>query len=365
MSIAILGAARRVGFWALLGMLWAGAALPAEAVTTPESRPATLVRHPEKAWLQAIVRAGNRLVAVGERGLILYSDDTGRSWIQARVPVAVTMTAVFFVDERHGWAVGHYGTVLHSDDGGKNWRRQLDGVTAAQIELAAAGRQAGAAGGRRQASARRLVDDGPDKPFLDLLFFDADNGIVVGAYNLAFRTSDGGRTWESLMGGIDNPGENHLYAIRGTRARLYIVGEQGLVLRSSDGGRTFGRLTSPYEGSYFSAAVLPSGDLVVAGLRGNAYRLTGQGDHWTRIELPTPVSVTALAVDGQRLYFANQAGQVYESEDDGQHLKPRALAQMPMLTGLLPLADGSLFATGLQGVARLAPASTVKDSGAD
>ncbi|MBB6082990.1 WD40/YVTN/BNR-like repeat-containing protein [Castellaniella defragrans] len=389
MGIAMLGAAPRLGFCALLGLCWAVPAWPAGAVAAPESRPALVAQHPEKAWLQAVVRAGSRLVAVGERGLILYSDDAGVHWTQARVPVSVTLTAVSFVDERQGWAVGHYGTVLHSDDGGQTWRRQLDGVAAARIELAAAEREAAgnpagglaaehpadgspaagplaaerragaAAAEKRLAAARRLVQDGPDKPFFDLHFFDAANGIIVGAYNLAFRTHDGGRTWESLMGGIANPGANHLYAIRGTRDRLYVVGEQGLVFRSDDGGRSFGRLATPYQGSYFSAAVLPSGDLVVAGLRGNAWRLSGPGDHWTQIELPAPVSVTALAVDGRRLYFANQAGQVYASDADAAAPRALQLPPMPMLTGLLPLADGTLVATGLQGVARLAPAAAV------
>lgn len=354
-----MNAVKKIGLRMLLGLLVAGAALPAaaEAVAAPELRPATLLKHPEKAWLQAITKAGQRLVAVGERGLILYSDDAGNNWRQARVPVAVTLTAVFFASDKQGWAVGHYGTVLHSEDGGESWQRQLDGVTAARLELAAAERQAGDGeiAAKRLAAAQQLVDDGPDKPFFDLYFADDKNGIVVGAYNLAFRTSDGGRTWESLMDRIANPKGNHLYAIRAAGDKLYLVGEQGLVFRSADGGRSFGRLAVPYQGSYFTAAILQSGELVVAGLRGNAYRLVEQGSHWERIELPTPVSVTALAVAGDRLYLANQAGQVYASSDGGRSLQPLATPAMPMLTGLLPVAGGDLIATGLRGIARLAP----------
>ena len=43
--------------------------------------------------LQAITQAGQRLVAVGERGLVLLSDDAGKHWRQAQVPVSVTLTA--------------------------------------------------------------------------------------------------------------------------------------------------------------------------------------------------------------------------------------------------------------------------------
>src|SRR5690554_871087 len=48
--------------------------------------------------LTDIARAGNRVVAVGEHGNIIYSDDGGSQWQQARVPVSVNLTAVTFVD---------------------------------------------------------------------------------------------------------------------------------------------------------------------------------------------------------------------------------------------------------------------------
>ena len=61
----------------------------------------------------SVTRAGKRLVSVGERGLVLLSDDDGRSWRQARsVPVSVALTQVRFVSDTLGWAVGHSGVVL-------------------------------------------------------------------------------------------------------------------------------------------------------------------------------------------------------------------------------------------------------------
>ena len=45
-------------------------------------------------------RAGNRLVAVGERGTILLSDD-GQAWRQVPSPVSVGLTGVSFGDDQH------------------------------------------------------------------------------------------------------------------------------------------------------------------------------------------------------------------------------------------------------------------------
>jgi len=81
--------------------------------------PAIMVKAPTKVLLVAITRApDNRLVAVGEHGVAIYSDDNGTSWTQASVPVNVTLTCVSFATAKIGWAAGHYGVVLNTQDGG-------------------------------------------------------------------------------------------------------------------------------------------------------------------------------------------------------------------------------------------------------
>ena len=119
----------------------------------------------------SVARAGQRLVAVGERGFIIVSDDNGGTWKQVSSPISMTLVKVRFIDDREGWAVGHAGVVLHSQDGGLSWSKQLDGVQAAEIELQEAKRFDNA---EKIAQAQQLVDDGPDKPLLDLLFLVLD-----------------------------------------------------------------------------------------------------------------------------------------------------------------------------------------------
>ena len=83
--------------------------------------------------LLAVTRAGDRLVAVGSRGLIVRSEDQGKTWIQSSVPVQSDLLAVNFPNSLNGWAVGHEGVILHSIDGGKTWVKQLDGRVAANV----------------------------------------------------------------------------------------------------------------------------------------------------------------------------------------------------------------------------------------
>lgn len=265
--------------------------------------------------LNGAARAGTRVVVVGQRGHILYSDDQGATWTQASVPVSVDLVAVHFPTPRAGWAVGHSGVVLATHDGGVTWVKQLDGRTAAQEMVEYYDRQ-GASGALRD-EVKRFVDEGPDKPFLDVWFDDENVGYVVGLFSLVFRTEDGGRHWVPWFDRTDNPKRSHLYAVRRVGDDVYIAGEQGMVLKLDQKGQRFRAVPTPYDGTYFGIAGKP-GSAVVFGLRGNAYRTTDGGASWSKVDTRIPVGLTAATVmpDG-RLVLASQAGHMLVSSDAG------------------------------------------------
>ena len=73
-------------------------AAPAPATQEPPlaAEPARLAA---RGLLIAIASAGPRLVAVGDRGIIVLSDDRGASWRQAdSVPTQALLTGVCFLD---------------------------------------------------------------------------------------------------------------------------------------------------------------------------------------------------------------------------------------------------------------------------
>jgi photosystem II stability/assembly factor-like uncharacterized protein len=315
-----------------------------------------MVAQPARAYLTGIARAGKRLVAVGERGIVVLSDDDGATWRQASVPVSVTLAAVQFPTPTQGWAVGHSGVVLHSADGGATWTRQLDGVQAAQLVLRDA--QSGQGGDAWLAEAQRLVADGPDKPFLGLHFSDANNGFIVGAYNLAFRTRDGGKTWTPFGHRLDNPKASHLYAVESSGSTVLIAGEQGVLLRSTDDGATFARIALPYRGSFF-ALTLEGDNAVVAGLGGNAFASHDRGATWTALALPAPVSVTAAHLEGGRLLMANQAGMLMAGPAGASAVAPLNMPALPQPNDLVALPGGAILTVGAAGAIRLpAPPAT-------
>jgi photosystem II stability/assembly factor-like uncharacterized protein len=332
------------------------------------------------ALLLDVTRAGDRLVAVGENGFVIFSDDAGNSWEQASVPLSVTLTTVTFVTARLGWAGGHEGVLLISTDGGESWTQRFDGLAATRQEIALAEEKLAEArerlaapdgAGQDDEAAMMLEDaqwaledlqtalqDGPSKPFLDVWFGSAEEGIAAGAYGYLFRSSDGGETWRLAARDIDNPYNYHYYGIdRARDGTLYLAGEAGLLYRSPDGGRAWETLDSPYEGSFFgvlTGAADGEDFVLVFGLRGNVFRSADGGDQWRRIDAGTEASLMAGATlpDG-RIVLVGNSGAVVISEDGGRSFTATYREDRNSLSGVVPADEAHLVVVGAGGVHRI------------
>ncbi|NWF10829.1 hypothetical protein HX810_24420 [Pseudomonas salomonii] len=323
-------AARKVAMLAtalsLLGVL----STPALAAgDTSGAQPVFAIESPKaaKGLMIDVVHAGKRLVAVGDRGHILYSDDQGRSWAQAKVPTRQLLTAVYFVDDKHGWAVGHDAQILATTDGGATWAQQFQDL-------------------KREA------------PLLDVWFKDAAHGLAVGAYGALIETTDGGKTWDDVSDRLDNEDQFHLNAIASIKgAGLFIVGEQGSMFRSRDDGQTWEKLEGPYEGSLFGVIGTAQPQTLLAyGLRGNLYRSSDFGSTWEQVQLNAArgalefgLSGAALLDDGAIVVVGN-GGSVVVSHDDGRTFSVFNRPDRISLSSVTAAGNGNLILAGQGGV---------------
>ncbi|MCM2459072.1 glycosyl hydrolase [Pseudomonas sp. CG7] len=340
---------------AFLASLWMatmvyGSAALAQTTGLPQ-QPAIHSTMATQSVMLSVARAGQRLVAVGERGFIIVSDDNGATWRQVGSPVSVTLVKVRFIDHTQGWAVGHAGIVLHSTDGGMTWAKQLDGIQAAEIELEQARRDTDGQAPERLSLAQQLMDEGPDKPLLDVLFLDARNGWVVGAYGLVFVTHDGGLSWQSIRSRVENPNGLHLYGIAQVGTDVFMTGEQGTLLRSSDTGQSFEALPPPYEGTIFGLAVTDNHSILAFGLRGKAFESRDRGETWKRLDTLQPVTLTSgLRLDDGSVLLADESGRVLRFADGDTQATALQISQPRYFTGMTQAANGDLIISSTRGM---------------
>lgn len=291
--------------------------------------------------LTAVVSADSRIVAVGQRGHIIYSDDAGTSWLQAKVPVQSDLTAVFFSSAKHGWAVGHEGVILATLDGGETWVLQMDGGQSLRLIRDHYGPSAS----EGNPAAKALLDDlasnqtkGTDKPFLDIWFANDSEGFVVGAFGLVLHTLDGGRSWEPWIDRTDNPKRFHLYSVKGDGKQIYLAGEQGILLRLNTTRSRFESIQSPYKGSLFGLLPTRSG-LIVFGMRGSAYLIGPDGVTWKKLETGSVGGLTGATVLGEgsfalvstagELLVASQAGNAFRKLSPTRIMAFASVARVP------------------------------------
>jgi photosystem II stability/assembly factor-like uncharacterized protein len=310
----------------------------------PAERPAVIAPLAVRSLLLDVAWAGPRLVAAGERGHILHSENAGLSWTQSPVPASASLTALCFADAKTGWAVGHVEAILRTQDGGDSW------------DLV------------------HLAPENP-QPLLDVACADGGRGVAVGAYGVVYVTTDGGSVWsqvpfepEPLPGAekVESPADEmeaevdlgfefHLNAItRGPPGRMYLGAEAGRLFRSDDDGAHWRELPSPYDGSFHGVLAL-EGDVVLAfGLRGNLFRSEDGGSTWTAIPTGTTALLDAGAqLDADTVVVAGTAGVILVSRDGGRSFELTQQDDRRAIAAAVASRDGALVVAGEGGVRRL------------
>ncbi|MGK2942810.1 MAG: WD40/YVTN/BNR-like repeat-containing protein [Immundisolibacter sp.] len=306
-----------------VGLILAFLCLPGLAPAAPEPRAALKLPLANGVVFLGLAGAGERVVAVGERGVVIYSDDAGRSWKQADVPVRATLTAVTFLDQRLGFAVGHDGVILKTADAGATWS---------------------------------LLNFAPDTQnvMLNVRFRNAHDGYVVGSNGQLSSTRDGGTTWQRQTLSVEDWYQNHIFDIAwAPGGSTLVVAEKGVLYRSAGGTDTYVQVESPYDGSYFGALALRDGRLLIYGMNGHAFASDDGSVAWQRIDTGTRQFLFAGAVlpDGSPLLVGG-GGTMVRLDPVTLRASGHQLPERAGITAVLPRGDAVYLATEAGGVQR-------------
>lgn len=296
-----------------------------------------ITHHGQRKLLVDVANTGKRLVAVGEAGLVMLSQDGGVAWSQSPTPTSVMLTAVHFPSAQSGWAVGHDGVILATRDGGVTWARQFDGRQGDQQMLEAARAQlarlpASRAGTAEAPSTLRMaledavagsqaaVEAGPSRPLLAVRFANDKTGFAAGSFGQLFTTDDGGKHWSYIGDRLDNAEGLHLNALTlSADGHVYIAAEAGTVFVSTDMGRSWTRSNTGYKGHLYGVLTLPGDALLAYGFNGHLFRSTDGGQAWKPLLSPTMKSIVSATMLNGAALLVDEEGQLLTSPDQGEN----------------------------------------------
>ncbi len=274
------------------------------------------------ARLNDVCAVGSQIRAVGERGVIVTSSDTGATWTTRMLPFECSLQSVCFLTNQVGYVAGSRfdpftrearGVLLTTRDGGETWLA-VDEPPA-----------------RRDPSAGVLtgVIRGYELPGLRFVkFFDLDRGVVLTCLadpqRAVLQTSDGGRTWTPILPSASDEPSDWNYAsfsspddglvVGASLAYGAVVGSQLVGLGQSSA--TLRRIRA--------ASVNENGRGWIAGDGGFLLHSDNGGISWRLPATPLPQQLTdvfdfaAAAQQGSTVCIAGSPGSaIIHSDDDG------------------------------------------------
>ncbi len=279
---------------------------------------------------------GNR-AAVGKFGLILLTQDGGKTWSERPAGTHRPLTSVSFGDNQHGFVVGGGGTILASDGGDATWRAQNSGT-------------------RDQ--------------LLGVYALSPVQAFAVGSFGTLLSTSDGGRNWskhdlkwdvliERIVkeGGYVEPNLNAVYF--NSSQNGWIVGEFGLVLHTKDGGRTW--VSQRYGGDFpqlYAVKFLDDRRGWAIGQAGSFIQTRDGGQRWSSVDLAIKRDFYDISLEGERGVMVGD-GVVLVSHDGGSSWKSMGSSQEEQGFNSVALKSSEAIAVGQAGTIRLLPIDNV------
>jgi photosystem II stability/assembly factor-like uncharacterized protein len=300
------------------------------------------------AWLRAVYFVDERRGwAVGSKGALLVTTDGGQTWAVRRAPTEDTLRDVYFVNEQAGWLVCDRSIyllktkeeprsyLLRTTDGGASWSRVE--VTGADVDVL----------------------------LTRVAFVDNSRGWAFGEMGALYTTTDGGASWKRqtlptkhlLLGGaflaggqgwLVGAGNTILYNPDGAEWRAgnspfntatrfnavsfveerrgWAVGERGLVLATTNGGRSWFRQESNVDVDLLDVKFIDAGEGRAVGAGGTILHTTDGGAHWRLEPSGTRHPLERLSIASRaRAWAVGFGGTIVNYAGDAAPLPPPQL----------------------------------------
>jgi photosystem II stability/assembly factor-like uncharacterized protein len=302
--------------------------------------------------LRAIFALEQRVWAVGDRGLIVHSEDGGKTWEPQTSGTREQLFSItFHADGQQGWAASLSGTILKTVDGGKTWEPQTNRTQAAlfSITFHADGQQGWAAGDG--GTILKTMDggkswepqtSGTEASLFSITFHaDGQQGWAAGDGGTILKTVDGGKTWERQNSGTQEWLRSITFHADGQQG--WAASEGGTILKTVDGGKTWEPQTNRTEAALRNITFHADGRQGwAAGFGGTILETVDGGKTWELQTSGTRERLHSITfhADGRQGWAAGDGGTILKTMDGGKSWEPQTSGTREWLYSITFHADG-------------------------
>jgi len=188
---------------------------------------------------------GNFCIAITDQGVIFKSNNYGESW-QSIAFIGATLRGLHIVSPNKAYVSGQFEAVFESTDHFSSWNHveYVFGPGYWLRDIYFPDKQNGYVvgdGGRAYKTPNSgygwfLMDTKTEENLTSVYFPSPDTGYCCGLNNTILKTTDGGLTWFSTFNGQVNDFRNVFFI---TNDEGYLSGSNGVLMHTSDGGQNW------------------------------------------------------------------------------------------------------------------------------
>lgn len=249
-------------------------------------------------------------------------------WVESASGTAVDFRGVAVTEDNISIAVGERGVILRSEDGGEEWSQPFSRTENTLFDVMFMNSDTGAVAGGTFASGFSVVlqtfNAGFEWVFRDVTLQVDLNAVSLVGRDSIFAVGDQGTTLRSVDSGvqwshISTPTTHDLFGVAFIDSRVgFAVGEQGTILKTSNGGNSWTIQGSGTDQSLFDICGIDASTMIVVGEGGVVLKSENSGNNWTAQSSGTLNDLHGVSFPSPTVGFAvGQSGTILQTTDGG------------------------------------------------
>ena len=277
---------------------------------------------------QSVASNGKLLVAAGNNGVVVSSDNDGATWKRTVLPGVSSLIGLAVCPDGSWVALDFYRKVWIADPAASKWDARELTTKANPLAITCDSKgQYWVVGSRTtllssadKGASWKSQDFGEDAILMSIQFLDADNAIITGEFGILLTTKDGGSSWQQ---GKKIPNDFFPHAALFTDTRTgWVSGLAGVILHTTDGGNNWVKQPGGV-GAPMYALVNHKGEMYALGINGLMLKLAA--GEWKLIEgRPAPYLRSGLSLGDKGMLIAGGAGTLQLFSPGAQPAAPAA-----------------------------------------